>query len=363
MPPIWSSSERPISVRTVWVEGIRHAILSHDDPFLNIKSRRRPQTSVTKDKSYPVKYEPYKFNSENLKNLENLENFLNNNFLNLSVRVEKKQPEKKFEQNLIRRQSAPCSKSSISRDSDLQMNSILNLIKNYKEEIKYKTDYSHEEDLFQSETLLSLRKLFDDDFDKTIPLKKSSSKVSSNLNRDTKESKSDLIESNKLEAGQLNPLSERVLQWLDLSGKVRTYKNEKEESSKELQNLEETSRRTNFIRKKTPLVKRENSASVSIQSYKLEEQGKEEETLKRIMKRRLFKTRDSQDSVSVKEVESQYFEDLYKVDLKNTEKISQLENSERETTWTPPGKPELHIFMPSLKSTERYSSQESLLYD
>lgn len=356
MPPIWSSSERPISVKTVWVDGIRHAILSHDDPFLNIKSRKRPQTSVTKNKGYPTKFEPYKSNSENF------ENFLDNNFLNLRVAVEKKQPQKKLEQNLIRRQSAPCSKRSSWRDSDLQMNSILNLIKNYKQEVKYKTDYLYEEDLFQSETLLSLRKLFDDDFDKKIPLEKRSSKSSSSINLDSKESKSDLTESKKLEESHLNPLSERVLQWLDLSGKVRDNKNEKVVSSKELQKLKEN-REVNFIRKNIPLSKHGNSASVSIQSYRLEEEEKEIETIKKIMKRRLFKTKDSQDSVAVGEFESQCLEDLFKVDLKNTGEISKVVNSEKEATWTPPGKPELHIFMPYLKSADKYSSQESLLYD
>lgn len=33
-PVRWSSSERPLSVRTVWVKGVRHAILSTDDPLV-----------------------------------------------------------------------------------------------------------------------------------------------------------------------------------------------------------------------------------------------------------------------------------------------------------------------------------------
>ncbi|XP_033230142.1 uncharacterized protein MCAP_0864-like [Belonocnema kinseyi] len=349
MSPIWSSSERPISVKTVWVDGIRHAILSHDDPFLNIKSRKRPQTSVTKNKDYPNKFEPSKSNSENI------ENFLNKNFLNLRVAVEKKQPEKKLEQNLIRGQSAPCSKTSSSRHSDLQINSILNLMKNLKQEIKDKTNYLYEEDLFQSDTLLSLRKLFDDDFDEKIPLKKKPSRISSSINRDSNESKSDLTDSKELEEGQSNYLSERVLQWLDLSGKVRNYKNEKVVSSKELQKLKENSG-VNFIRKNI-------SASISNQSYNLEEEEKEMETMKKRMKRRLFKTKDFQDTVSVGEFESQCFEDLLKADLENRGVISKVVNTEKEATWTPPRKRELHIFMPSLKSADIYSSQESLLYD
>lgn len=40
MPAIWSSSERPTFVPTVIIDGIRHAILSPDDPFLNLQKLR-----------------------------------------------------------------------------------------------------------------------------------------------------------------------------------------------------------------------------------------------------------------------------------------------------------------------------------
>lgn len=52
MPALWQSSQRPMYVRTVWVDGFRHAILSHDDPYLlklNAK-RRRPHSSASTTK-------------------------------------------------------------------------------------------------------------------------------------------------------------------------------------------------------------------------------------------------------------------------------------------------------------------------
>ena len=337
------------------MDGIRHAILSHDDPLLNIKSRKRSQTSVTKDKTLPIKYEPYNSKRDGLDNC----------FLKLRLVVDNKCSEKNIQTNLIRRQSAPCSKSSSKTlgNVDLQMNSILNLVKNYKEDLKYKTDNSHEEDIFQSETILSLRKLFNDDFEnRDVYLKKRPS-IASHVSKDNK---FDLLGSRanqKLEESQTNPLSERVLQWLDLSGKVQNFKCEKtEESSKDLLKNEESSE-VKFIRQRSPLSKRDNLSPISIQSYKLDEEGKGEETFKRIMKRRFLNTKDtSQDFASEKKFESQ-FEDFYEIDLKNIEQISKLDNLERESTWTPPLKPQLHIFMPSLKPTEKYSSQESLIFD
>jgi hypothetical protein len=38
MPARWQSSQRPLFVRTVWVNGLRHAILSADDPLFQCRS-------------------------------------------------------------------------------------------------------------------------------------------------------------------------------------------------------------------------------------------------------------------------------------------------------------------------------------
>lgn len=48
MPALWQSSQRPMYVRTVWVGNFRHAILSHDDPyFIKNAGKRRPHSSAT----------------------------------------------------------------------------------------------------------------------------------------------------------------------------------------------------------------------------------------------------------------------------------------------------------------------------
>ncbi|XP_048478427.1 uncharacterized protein LOC125488849 [Plutella xylostella] len=48
MPVIWQSSKQPMYVRTVWVDGFRHAILNTDDPYFQIlKAKRRPQSSIS----------------------------------------------------------------------------------------------------------------------------------------------------------------------------------------------------------------------------------------------------------------------------------------------------------------------------
>ncbi|CAH0715328.1 unnamed protein product, partial [Brenthis ino] len=49
MPALWQSSQRPMYIRTVWVDGFRHAILTHDDPqFLKLcAKRRRPLSSAS----------------------------------------------------------------------------------------------------------------------------------------------------------------------------------------------------------------------------------------------------------------------------------------------------------------------------
>ncbi|XP_047029986.1 uncharacterized protein LOC124637515 [Helicoverpa zea] len=44
---LWQSSQRPMYVRTVWVGGFRHAILTHDDPYLLKLKRRRPNSSAS----------------------------------------------------------------------------------------------------------------------------------------------------------------------------------------------------------------------------------------------------------------------------------------------------------------------------
>ncbi|CAK1551282.1 unnamed protein product [Leptosia nina] len=51
MPALWQSSQRPMYIRTVWVDGFRHAILTHDDPcYLKLSAKRRPHSSASAQK-------------------------------------------------------------------------------------------------------------------------------------------------------------------------------------------------------------------------------------------------------------------------------------------------------------------------
>lgn len=51
MPSRWESSNRPLFVRTVWVNGLRHAILSTDDPLLQYKYRSTPSSITSSETS------------------------------------------------------------------------------------------------------------------------------------------------------------------------------------------------------------------------------------------------------------------------------------------------------------------------
>lgn len=57
MTALWQSSQRPMYIRTVWIDGFRHAILTHDDPyFLKLCARRRrPHTSTSYFTSKPIR--------------------------------------------------------------------------------------------------------------------------------------------------------------------------------------------------------------------------------------------------------------------------------------------------------------------
>ncbi|CAF4933302.1 unnamed protein product [Pieris macdunnoughi] len=51
MPALWQSSQRPMYIRTVWVDGFRHAILTHDDPcYLRLSAKRRPYSTASTQK-------------------------------------------------------------------------------------------------------------------------------------------------------------------------------------------------------------------------------------------------------------------------------------------------------------------------
>lgn len=146
MPAIWSSSERPLSVRTIWVDGIRHPILTSDDPLLaKSKKSNRPRTS--KEPRYSMKYES--------------------------------EPRTDCLTKVIRQQSAPL----------------------------------YHRIFFNCSKIVGSNETIENNSEKS--LKNSVIKIVENVIGDT----------NKKERFQFNSnsLSERVLQWLDLSGKVNDY--------------------------------------------------------------------------------------------------------------------------------------------
>lgn len=198
MPAIWSSSERPISVRTVWVDGVRHAVLSKDDPVLHADtSRRSSKVSIVK-KSVPEKYEA----------CSSILDSLNNCFVKLRVKVGKSRDEKR-RKRVIQRQSAPCSRSSYHHYRLINSS--------YRQTVKTPIDL--EDSGTDSVDSAKSGDIEDDDM--------------LNLSEDL----------------HLNLLSDRVIQWLDLSGKVGDYE-------KDFIRLEENSCNQFFRSKKYSKIER-----------------------------------------------------------------------------------------------------------
>ncbi|XP_052753222.1 uncharacterized protein LOC113513948 [Galleria mellonella] len=66
MPALWQSSQGPMYVRTIWVDGFRHAILSHDDPYLiklNAKKRRPHSSASTTNTKFTTRSRNSRLNS------------------------------------------------------------------------------------------------------------------------------------------------------------------------------------------------------------------------------------------------------------------------------------------------------------
>ncbi|XP_060803248.1 uncharacterized protein LOC132902387 [Amyelois transitella] len=63
MPALWQSSQRPMYVKTVWIDGFRHAVLSQDDPYMLKAKKRRPHSSASTFLRTP------RFNNESSRNI------------------------------------------------------------------------------------------------------------------------------------------------------------------------------------------------------------------------------------------------------------------------------------------------------
>uniref|UniRef100_A0A6V7KYJ8 Uncharacterized protein n=1 Tax=Bracon brevicornis TaxID=1563983 RepID=A0A6V7KYJ8_9HYME len=306
MPPIWSSSERPISVRTVWVDGIRHAILTHDDPLINIKNRTRPQTSIppTKPKIFPPNY----VCREALRTPDSLDNC----FVNHHVVVNKKDREID-KKHVIRRQSAPINR--ITSPLNLDLNGILKVTCDSGDSSKINSGRSCDH-IVEEITEQSCEEDFNDNNKNCVTYH----------------------EDDNSENNDINPLSERVLQWMDMSGRVKSYSERDEFLKNTLAN------RKALVRAKVSSFRRQNSGIcrdiVTAHNYKL------------------IPTKKSEDSEDEPKVELK--KDSPRIDSKTESKsIVPLHNN--KSIWSPLGRPQLHIFMPDLNSSgEDTSSQDSL---
>ncbi|KPJ19942.1 hypothetical protein RR48_04103 [Papilio machaon] len=170
MPALWQASQRPMYIRTVWIDGFRHAILTHDDPhYIELNSkRRRPHSSASfnpKRKAQGSRLS-YRTDSNSIRNLD------------LVIRSDK-----------IR----------FAQEADIEK---LNF-----------TEIETEDESILSESSSTFC-----DFDN---LKSKFESTGMRVVRSNRTGRIDVREN--------NDLSDRVLQWLDLAGKVDLLENENKE--------------------------------------------------------------------------------------------------------------------------------------
>ncbi|XP_072747455.1 uncharacterized protein [Anoplolepis gracilipes] len=338
MPAIWASSERPLFVRTVWVDGMRHAVLSPDDPVINPRLHRHPRTFA--EKNFSAKHEQ----------AESRLDRLNSCFMNLHVVVEKNFPDNKMPSRIVRRQSAPPCARMCSEKTGGLLEIYVNDIDKLDEDCQA---LEKEEVTFHS-------------MNETAFNQSSNVAQSMCLQRDTFSTMTERKQTDRSSDAQWNPLSERVLQWLDLSGRAQDYElMESEESSNKVEEI----RRWSAVRRRRHLSQtRENSIfagreRIVVQNYKLQKNCKLECVTKaseaKLTRKRLSKIKEATEDKIRKEETNQSKERVSDVenDLKN-------EDDSRDDLWSPPGRLQLHIIMPSFNSIEkRASSLESLACD
>lgn len=312
MPAIWSSSESPICVRMVWVDGIRHAILSEDDPLL----RRRPQSTIGIKKKNS-------FASVSPRDVGCFDACL----VKLRLVTEKKSVSDRGESaRTLRRQSAPICSRLARRESD----SVSLLLGNYKDSY---------ECVSRSTDALEIKEI-------TFRLDKES----------TPQDTPALI--------HLDTLSERVLQWLDLSGRVDLVPD-----TSEIENFCMDDGKNNQRIKYNRLDEEYNGTCMKMivpTKYLILQEDQENDSIdddsiedKVFYKRKVLKSSAAKEIQNCDESESSRVEKSQKITPKS-------EGGTSGKLWSPPAKPQLHIFMPSLKSTDIQwlsSSQESLFFE
>lgn len=341
MPAIWSSSERPISVRTIWVDGIRHAILSPDDPLIHSESRRRSR--ISRNKTYSTEYQQ----------LESRLDRLNSCFTNLQMVVKKNLSETKTTSSpMYRKLSAPpCSRISTS----ISDNSIIESLLNDNKKIKKK--YGCYKAVKENSNFIIDNHLFKNNIDRE---KTSESEPNFKLN---------ITECRNIEETSdvfWNPLFERVLQWLDFSGRTQNFMNDFEDHPTE-KIIDEEKQKWSLTKRRMPHLKCdyfEEKERITMRNYKLRKESnlenfKREEN--KITQSRFLKIKNTKEEIQ------EFNETLNSGETFIKSNEEELENRMKEkvssTIMSSPGRLKLHIVIPNLAYKENMSSQESLIDD
>lgn len=191
MPALWESSERPMYIKTVWVDGFRHAILTHDDPYLlklNAKKKRPHSSASCAGKSnYDSKFTNRKFRKTRLSENED--------------------------------QLGECLK---------KLNFVIN---NNRTSVKNKFTLKNENKNQEHIEELNL-KLLETESEDELVLKANAQRLNEFDTSRSKFAEMKTVRSNRTARTENNnenhELSERVLQWLDLAGKNDILLPEKE---------------------------------------------------------------------------------------------------------------------------------------
>lgn len=341
MPAIWSSSERPISVRTIWVDGIRHAILSPDDPLIHSESRRRSR--ISRNKTYSTEYQQ----------LESRLDRLNSCFTNLQMVVKKNLSETKTTSSpMYRKLSAPpCSRISTS----ISDNSIIESLLNDNKKIKKK--YGCYKAVKENSNFIIDNHLFKNNIDRE---KTSESEPNFKLN---------ITECRNIEETSdvfWNPLFERVLQWLDFSGRTQNFMNDFEDHPTE-KIIDEEKQKWSLTKRRMPHLKYdyfEEKERITMRNYKLRKESnlenfKREEN--KITQSQFLKIKNTKEEIQ------EFNETLNSGETFIKSNEEELENRMKEkvssTIMSSPGRLKLHIVIPNLAYKENMSSQESLIDD
>lgn len=316
---------------------MRHAVLTPDDPVVNPRLRRHPRTPA--EKSFPAKHQQPEARLDRL----------NNCFMNLHVVVEKNFPDSKIPPRFARRQSAPpCARMRAEKTGGLLEIYMKDVGKLDEDRVDYQTSKN-------AETTFPTGESFD----------YGNVGQSLRLQRDAFSTTMECKQADRSSDAHWNPLSERVLQWLDLSGRAQDYELEtgSEESPRVREDRRWSARRRRHLsqtREGSLFAERER---VVVQNYKLQKNFKLECETKFARKRQPRKDKVEEDggrkdeSVGSKPQAAGTEEDD---DLKNENESQE----DRSAAWSPPGRLQLHIVMPSFNSVEkRASSLESLACD